>query len=112
MELVKSVNLIVRFILELCALTALGYWGFHVGNGMLVKFLLGIGAPLMAALIWGAFVAPHAAYKTTGPLHFLIELLVMGSAALALYFSKKYGLCYTFTSIYVINRFLLTVWQQ
>lgn len=112
MELVKSVNLIVRFLLELCALTALGYWGFHVGNGMMTKFLLGIGAPLVAAIIWGAFVAPHAAYKASGVLQFILELVVMGSAALALYFSKKYGLCYTFSFVYVMNRILLTVWMQ
>jgi hypothetical protein len=33
MLIVQSLNLAVRFLLEICALTALGYWGFKTGNG-------------------------------------------------------------------------------
>jgi hypothetical protein len=40
--------------------TALGYWGFKTCGGTIAKMGLGIGAPLVAAVVWGAFVSPRA----------------------------------------------------
>ena len=37
------INLALRFLLEVCALGFLGYWGFQSGQGILMKFVLGIG---------------------------------------------------------------------
>ena len=54
------VNLTVAFLLELCALAALGYWGLRTASGPATKAALGIGAPLLAAVLWGLFAAPHA----------------------------------------------------
>lgn len=112
MEILKPINLLVRFLIELCALAALGYWGFHNGNGTVLKIVFGIGAPLLAAIIWGAFVAPRASIQVPGWLHLLLEIVVIGSGAIALYFSKQPTLCYLYAGIYVINRILLTVWDQ
>ena len=50
---------------KLCALAALAYWGFHSGRGWLTKLGLGLGAPLLAALVWGTFVAPKASIPTS-----------------------------------------------
>jgi hypothetical protein len=61
MELIKSVNLALRFLLELCALAALAYWGFQLGKGLIAKIGLGIGAPLLAAVVWATLVAPQLA---------------------------------------------------
>jgi len=46
-QLIKSANLALRFLLELCALVALAYWGFQTGRGLIVKIGLGMGAPLI-----------------------------------------------------------------
>jgi hypothetical protein len=54
------VNLTVAFLLELCALAALGCWGLRTASGPATKAALGIGAPLLAAVLWGLFAAPHA----------------------------------------------------
>ena len=32
LEVIKAANLALRFLLELCALGALGYWGFKTGG--------------------------------------------------------------------------------
>ncbi len=56
MELIKGVNLALRFLLELCALGALDYWGFETGGGAVAKILLGIGTPLVAAVNYANFV--------------------------------------------------------
>ena len=55
----KAANLALRFLLEVSALVALGYWGFHAGDGDATHWILGIGAPLVAAVVWGLFVAPR-----------------------------------------------------
>ncbi len=81
---VKAANLVVRFLLELCVLGALGYWGFVVGGNLFVKILLGTGAPLLAAVVWGLFVSPKAAVTLELPLKLVPEALVFGSAATAL----------------------------
>ncbi len=60
LELIKGANLALRFLLELCALGLLSYWGFKTGGGLIAKILLGICAPLMAAVVWGVFVSPQA----------------------------------------------------
>jgi hypothetical protein len=57
LEVIKGANLALRFLLELCALGALGYWGFKTGGGLIAKIGLGIGAPLVAAVVWGTFVS-------------------------------------------------------
>ncbi len=40
MKSIKMINLAAHFLLELCALAALIYWGFQIGEG-LMKIVLG-----------------------------------------------------------------------
>ena len=56
----------LRFLLELAALGSLAYWGF-AENGWVAEWPLGLGAPLVAAVVWGRFVAPKASHPTTDP---------------------------------------------
>ena len=54
------INLALRFFLELAALAALGFWGWHTNgesNGWL-RFLLAVGIPMVAAVLWGTFAVP------------------------------------------------------
>ena len=60
MAVVKTVNAAVRFLLELCALAALGYWGFRSGGGPVTRIILAIGTPVLAAAAWAVFGAPGA----------------------------------------------------
>jgi hypothetical protein len=62
----------------------LGYWGFKTEESVVAKIGLGIGAPLLAAIVWGTFLAPRASIPTPGFLRLVLELVVFGSAAAAL----------------------------
>jgi Protein of unknown function (DUF2568) len=55
----RPLILLVRFLLELAMLAALAWWGATVGEGPWL-WVLGIGAPLAAAVVWGTYVAPKA----------------------------------------------------
>jgi Protein of unknown function (DUF2568) len=66
---------------------ALGYWGFKTGANMAVKVILGLGAPVLAVVIWGLFVSPKAKYGSPFR-QAVLEALVFGAAVLALVASE------------------------
>ena len=51
------INLAVRFLLEIVGLIALAWVGWQYGEET-YKYLLAIGFPLVAALLWGVFAVP------------------------------------------------------
>ena len=63
--ILKSLNLALAFLLELCLLAALGYWGFRVGSGWIARIALGVGAPAVVIAIWGIFLAPTSSHDCT-----------------------------------------------
>lgn len=112
MNALKSLNLGVRFLLELCLFAAVGYWGFETGSGWFMKFLLGIGVPLLVAVIWGTFVAPKATYHLHGFMLLTLEAILFGAGIVALFAMKNYSLAWGFAVIVVVNRILIFVWGQ
>jgi hypothetical protein len=112
MDALTLVNLAVRFLLELCVLVAVGYWGFKTGLGWFLKTLLGIGAPVLIAVLWGMFAAPRAAYRLHGFLLLAFEAVIFGSGVAALFAMKNYSLAWAFAVIVIINRILIFVWDQ
>lgn len=58
MSVLVVANLALRFVLELAALVAVGYWGFTAFPDWLMKLLAGIGLPLVMAAAWGIFRVP------------------------------------------------------
>ncbi|MBW5448026.1 DUF2568 domain-containing protein [Cohnella sp. CFH 77786] len=112
MEILKMANLGIRFLLELCLLAALGYWGFHAGKVGFVKWLLGIGAPLLAAVAWGTFLSPKASIPVSMPVQLVMEAVLFGIAAAGLYAAGRPSLAFPFAFIVVINRVLMIVWNQ
>jgi hypothetical protein len=79
----RSLALTVKFVLELCALAALAYWGATTGP-LLVNVLLGIGAPLVAAVVWGRWAAPRSPHRLAEGPRVALESAVFAAAALAL----------------------------
>lgn len=84
LQTVRWLDLTVVFLLELCALVAFGYWGVHAGSGPVGKFLLGAGAPLAMAVVWGTFAAPRAKVRLRPVTRLAVKTLVFAVAALAL----------------------------
>ncbi len=78
-----GVWLAVAFGTELAALAALGYWGFTLDAGGPVRWLAGLGLPLLAAVLWGAFASPRAPIQVLA-LTLVVKVAVYGGAVLAL----------------------------
>lgn len=112
MDEFKSANLAVRFLLEICVLISVGYWGFTTRLGWFLTTLLGIGTPLLIAIIWGMFGSPKAPYLLNGLMLLALEAVVFSSGVAALYATKNYSLALGLAVIIIINRILMFVWQQ
>ncbi len=65
-------------------LAALAVWGFRVADPMWLRIALGIGAPVAAGIVWGAFIAPRARRRLNDPARLALELVLFGMAAVAL----------------------------
>lgn len=84
-------NLVVRFLLEVITLFAVGLWGWEQGESWW-RFVLAFGIPLGLAVIWGVFAVPddpsrsgEAAVVTPGFVRLIIELAFFGFGIWALY---------------------------
>ncbi|MGC9668926.1 YrdB family protein [Planosporangium sp. 12N6] len=108
----RYANLALRFALELAGLAAFGYWGFVVGGGLGTKLLLGLGAPVVAAVLWGLFASPKAAVALPGPARLGFEVLWFGGAAAALVRTGRPWLAVVLAALYAANRTLLSVYRD
>ncbi len=73
---------VLAFLCELFAFGTLAVWGF-VAWPLPWNFVVGIGAPLLAILLWALFVSPRAVVRVHPFVRALVELLVYASATLA-----------------------------
>lgn len=77
------INLALRFLLELAALVAMGYWGWTQHQGVW-RLAWGVGLPLLAAVMWGTFRVPNdpgnAPVAVPGLVRLLLELIFFASA--------------------------------
>lgn len=112
MEAIKASNLALRFLLELAALVAFGYWGFTTGNGTGSKILLGIGVPIAVAAVWGVFVSPKALVALPFPAKIVLGLLILELAAGALVLAGQPAIGIAFGVIVLFNAALLLAWKQ
>jgi hypothetical protein len=103
MIVIKSLALLVRFLLELAALGAVAWWGFEV------NVLLGVAAPLLVAVVWGLFIAPKATVEVPKAVWIGLQVLVFGAAALALAAVAPGWVAASFVAVVVLDSAALAV---
>ena len=75
-------NDVLRFVLELFAFFTFAFWGF-VAWPFPWNVAFGIATPLFAIVIWALFLSPKAVFHFDAFGRALVEIVLMGSAALA-----------------------------
>ena len=108
----RAANLLVRFLLELSALGALGYWGSTTATRLHRRVLLATTAVLAAAVAWMLVVAPNAGIDAGPVVRWAVELTVFGAAALGLARAGRPRLSVVLLVLYAVNRVLMEVWDQ
>ena len=95
-------NLLLRFLLELAALAAFGYWGWTISGGWVARATV--------AVIWATFISPKARIPT-GPVgRALLGLVVFLLAAAALWTRDQHRWAMVYGSLAVISSALMLVW--
>jgi hypothetical protein len=112
MNALKGINLGVRFLLELCMLASLSYWGFKTHSSWGMRILFGVGLPLLMAVIWGYFMAPRSMHRLSGIPFTVMDLILLGSGAVALYASGQVTLAWIYAVVLVVSEILRLVWKQ
>ena len=65
-------------------LVALGWAGAEIGSSRPVSVALAIAIPLMAAMVWGTWVAPKASRRLADPARLMVELVLFAAASVGL----------------------------
>jgi hypothetical protein len=111
MAIVRSANLLAKFLLELAALASFAYWGGTVGSGA-ISVVVAIAAPLAACVLWARFAAPRASHRLPVRVRAPFELGVFALAALALVAAGATIAAIVFVVAALVNAALLTSLDQ
>jgi hypothetical protein len=103
------VNEALAFVLELLALGAIAWWGAAAGGGLFGSLLLGIGLPLVAAVIWGVAASPKARVKLPLAGVLAVKALVFGAATLGLDGLGHRSLAILFAVVVAANTVIATL---
>jgi len=76
--------LTLRFATELAMLTVLVGAGLDSGAGGAGRIVLAIAGPVLAAVIWGAAIAPRARWRLRDPMRLAVEIVMFAVSATAL----------------------------
>lgn len=91
--------LLLVFLSEVAAIIAYGYWGFQFHSSAWIKWVLGIGIPVVVIVVWGLLLSPKASVQIPQALRIGMKAVVFGLAAAALYMAGRprlallFGLC-------------------
>ena len=107
-------NLALRFLLELVALLALGWWGLSLADSWL-RFVLAVLFSAVAATIWGTFAVPddpsrsgEAPVVVRGWIRLGLELIVFGGAVIGLASVGRGSFAAVFLVVVVVH-YLLSI---
>ena len=105
----NSINLVVRFLLEVVALISMGMWSYKQSDGWLA-IAIAIVVPLMAAAVWGTFNvlddpsrSGAAPIEVVGLMRLLIELSFFCLAAAAIYYIGYTKISLIFTAVVIAH---------
>ena len=110
METIKSAAAVLRFVLELCLVAAVGYFGFTFPGAS--AWILGLGLPAIVIAVWGMFVSPKAPRHLADRTRLVVELVlfVLGMGALAAVGQWPWGVA--LFMVFVIDRLLLSAYGK
>ncbi len=80
----KASMLLLLFVLELCAVAGLAWWGFTVDSASWMRVLLGLVTPAIAILLWALFAAPRARIRVSPTAVVAVKAVVYAAATVAI----------------------------
>lgn len=68
--------LLLRLLAELAMLGGLAWGGWHVTDSTALSLMTAVLLPVMAAVVWGRWVAPRAGHRLPDPARAGVELVL------------------------------------
>lgn len=103
------VNLAGRFLLELAAIGAVGFWGSQVVGPLPARIVVAIVAAAALIVFWALVVAPKAENAIPADVRVLIGSVVLLLAAGALAIAGQATLGIAFAGAVILNTVLLFI---
>ena len=105
----QLINLTGRFLLELAAIGAVGFWGFQAVDSVPARIVVAIGAATALVIFWALVVAPKADNAIPADVRVVIGsgVLLLAAGALAIAGEPTLGL--VFGAAVIVNTALLFV---
>lgn len=108
----KRLNAAFRFVLEMLALVALFLLGLGLSDSFIIQLTLAVALPLLAMIVWGAFVAPKATRRLEDPARLVVESGVWLAGALAFGLAVSWIVAILFALAVIISLTLMFYWGQ
>jgi hypothetical protein len=102
----------LSFVIEIAMLVGFGYWGHWVGDGVLVEWILAVGIPVAASVIWGLFFAPKAKRRLSSVPGIGLSLALFLISAAAVFQAGQFGPATAMAVVAVVNRAFVVLWRQ
>jgi hypothetical protein len=96
--------MLLAFLVEVAMLILLGHWGYHLADGMFMKVLCAIAAPLIAAVLWGIFAAPKSKNRLKQPALLAFKLVMFIGTAVLLYWPGHIFIAAVFLFFALLNQ--------
>ena len=93
-------------------IAAFGYYGFYLGGTGWVKWIFGLGLPLIVVIFWGIFMAPQASSRLPWPILPIIALVLFLASSILLYMAGGKTLAIAMAATSVVNAVLTLLWHQ
>ena len=81
---VQTVLLALRFLAEMGMLAALAWGGWHLVDNFAGSIVLAVVLPVVAAAVWGRWIAPKAGHRLPDPGRAGVELFLFLAAFVVL----------------------------
>lgn len=105
----KSLNLALRFGLELALLAALTVYCWRTLPSGTARLVGSVGIPLVVMVIWATFVHGPA---IPAPVQIAVQVALFGVAVAAVAVLGRPELALTFAGTAVVNAALMVAWSQ
>ena len=102
-------TLVIRFMVEVVGIGALGYWGLQTSTDGFARIVLAIAAPIVLIVVWALIVAPKATNALSQPQRDLIGTGLLLLAAVALAIAGQPTLALVFAAVVVIDYVVMVV---
>jgi hypothetical protein len=112
MQIIKLINQVIAFFLEMGMFISLGYWGFLQGKTNLTKYSFAIALPMIAIILWGFFAAPKSEYRLEFPIRIFFELCLFVIASFLLYRTGNSRLAIWFGAIALVSEIIAYILKQ